>query len=149
MVGKPTSPELIEEVKRFICQSSNATAFGKRAVLFLIDQTEGLTKDVTLAFTPRKGLAGQGIWDKNKLGQQAAHGVHDMNSSLGQTFLCEFLEKKGIIGRFEGGSTNISEIGHAYYVVFHSTGYLINKEDYFGLKMVASRRQIKKVKLLS
>lgn len=78
---------LSESQMQLLCdkirQSNDATPLAKQVVLWMLKQTQGMTKPVALGFP--------GIL--HKIGCQTAIGVHDMNSCNGGTFLHEFLKK--------------------------------------------------------
>jgi hypothetical protein len=66
-----------------ICTSKDATPLAKQTVIWMLEQTQGMTKPVLLSIP--------GV--KYKIGSQVAFGVHDMNSENGETFLHTFLKK--------------------------------------------------------
>ena len=68
---KRVSPEGVEYLKRIVAIASEADEFTKQIVIWLIDQTEGLTQGVSLYFPKNREL----------VSSQATIGIHDMVSA--------------------------------------------------------------------
>jgi len=97
---EPKPKKLVDDLKHFICQSPDIGEWGKRAVLYLIDHSERLSKSVCLIIPPPEDARDvKNAWDENKLGQEASYGVHDIQNSL-----YHFCDSKGIEGHFCTGS---------------------------------------------
>lgn len=69
--------EQMMELKKIIIASEANSAFGKRALCWLLDKSENLSKPVGLTFDDQF----------HKQAQSAADSVHDMNSANGTTFI--------------------------------------------------------------
>jgi len=82
---KALTSDQVDKLERFISCSPDATEFAKKALIWMLRQSQGMTKTVCLTFTP----------DKSSLGRQVAHGVHDMRSANGSTFINRFLDELG------------------------------------------------------
>ena len=91
MSGYPESK--IEALKKFIAASEDTSELCKKVVLWLIEQSDGLTKPVKTSTTDKR------------MGQDMAFGVHDMDSSLCSTHLSNYLKQEGIKAYFTSCST--------------------------------------------
>jgi len=100
------SDETVLELKQFIAKSPDISEWGKKAVLYLINHTDNLSKLVFMMIPRDKK-------ELKKLAEQAAYGVHNMNSSVCKTHLGSFLEEKGIRGHFIG-----SDYGRAFMAIW-------------------------------
>ena len=82
---RPVTSSQMDALERFIAASRDASEFAKKAVIWMLRQTAGLTRPVCLSFPPERA----------KFGKQAAYGVHDMCSKLGSTHIDDFMRKMG------------------------------------------------------
>ena len=106
---KAPAEEIIRKVRARISRSPDARSeFGKKAVLWLLDKSEGMTKAVALVF-PESLI---------EIGIQASFSLHDMNSGNCKTKLNIFLESFGIswwfsthCGQFSKGQKERQEGG--------------------------------------
>lgn len=81
---KQFTDEQIRALEKFIYVSRDATEFAKKSIIWLLRQSNGLTKRVCLSMPGEKGL-------------EAAHGVHDMQGFNSQTHLEYFLQGMGCL----------------------------------------------------
>ena len=102
----------LEALERFVGVSRDLSDFAKRALLWLLRESHGLTRAVSLSFPPHLGF----------LGQLAASGVHDAVSANCTTHLNLFLHgmgKRFVVCSHAGGYRNNGEFDS------HSGGYTI------------------------
>lgn len=91
-VGRPETVkqmtgEQMEALKQFIAASPDATAFGKKTLLWMLEQTACLTVPVRVSF-PRT---------EQSRGREAAFSCHDMVSCNLETRLDLFLSRMGTL----------------------------------------------------
>ena len=99
---KAPAEEIIRKVRARISRSPDARSeFGKKAVLWLLDKSEGMTKAVALVF-PESLI---------EIGIQASFSLHDMNSGNCKTKLNIFLESFGISWWFSTHCGQFSQSG--------------------------------------
>jgi len=77
----PITDQQMESLREFIRRAKDGSEFAKQALLWLLEQTDNLTKPVLLLFDNRC-IEGRGV----------ARGVHDMVSSEGITHLGNFIQ---------------------------------------------------------
>lgn len=81
---KPITDDQMRTLKQFILNAKDGSAFAKKVLLWLLDQTENLSYPVFLIFDARYDL-----------GHDAAQGVHSMVSAGGQTHIQTFMKGLG------------------------------------------------------
>ena len=87
------SKKQVEAIQYLIIKSKNASDIAKQLCLFLIVQSESLTKKVCVSIKLEDGFSKEEV--------KAVHdGVHDMNSMNGSTHLSEVLSVAGVDSRF-------------------------------------------------
>lgn len=124
---EPVSPELLDNVKRFIVASEDIDTFGKQAVLHLIDKTNGLSRACSLKA------------NDVDLGRIMSDGVHHMGSANGTTHLGYFLDAMGIPGSFHSRTDS----GPRWVIWFTPNGKYNND----GRVLTWDPEKIKKVNL--
>lgn len=98
-MAERVSDKNVRHLKCYIVASYDASRICKRAILWLIDQTDNLSK-------PCQVVVDRERCSKN-VGENIIFGVHDMNSPGGNTQLCEFMESIGC--RFDFRSSHNSK----------------------------------------
>jgi len=76
----------MEELKRYISASPDATETTKKILLWMLDQTENFSISVELAFSS----------ELEALGKQAVDDVHCMVSVIGKTHIHDFIKSLGL-----------------------------------------------------
>ena len=83
------TPKQIAALKYMIFRAKNENEISKRVLAFLIDQSEGLTKEVCISLVAdREGYTAEEI-------RAAGHGVGSMESGNGSTHVHELLDAMG------------------------------------------------------
>ena len=87
--------EQIAALKSIIYRSKDGNELAKQVMAFLIDSSEGLTKEVYLSLIPNRGYDASEIID-------ASHGIHDMESENCSTHINTILCAMGSELNFDG-----------------------------------------------
>lgn len=108
---KPVTKEKLEVLKRLIVASDDASDFCKRALIWLIDQTDGLTREVEM-------------WVEDSIFRgEVLRGIHDMTSSLGRTKLHIHMHNGMFVaawpGKYEGRRVNTKAAGCVLQIAPH------------------------------
>jgi len=82
---KALNGEQIEELERFIAKSPDAGFFARKAMIWMLQKSEGMTKVVCLSFNP----------SQHTLAKLVADGIHNMRSAQGITYITKFMRNLG------------------------------------------------------
>ena len=97
-MANEANAEKVRELKQFIAKHPDASPWCKKVVFWLIDQSNGFTRNVSVIIPGTTGL-------------KVAYGVHDMNSALCEgPSLCGWMDACGLSWILKSWSYN-SEYG--------------------------------------
>ncbi len=127
-------PDQMKAFEEFITRSPNATPIAKKTLLWMIRQSESLSRPVALSIPPLDDDPPEPTdslpKDALPFSDQVAYSVHDMDSSGGKTHIDLFLRAMGSpmkisshCGRYEGTESNDKAGGHTIWIALEPYGW--------------------------
>ena len=118
----------IAALKYLIAKSKDASELSKQVMFYLIDQSEGFSKEVAISFSGRTGDY------SNEEAMDIVFGVHDMESSNGSTHLDALMKLSGCVftfsqhgGHYKKGIFNARTTGGTVWLSKNNYGHNTNE----------------------